>query len=129
MAFSTSRPVWHERWRLAALWLGILTGPAVWLALLETNFVLAFDACRQGSAWQLHATIAAATLAVAASGYLAWRAAQGNLTDDATAAPLSDETRRQRTHWMRLAGLAFSSWFLLVILAMEVPLLILGECQ
>ena len=43
--------------------------------------------------------------------------------------PLSDETRVQRSRWMSLAGVAFSLWFIVVILAMEVPLVVLRECQ
>jgi hypothetical protein len=43
--------------------------------------------------------------------------------------PLSDETRRQRSRWMSLAGVAFSIWFIVVILAMEVPIIVLRECQ
>jgi len=30
---------------------------------------------------------------------------------------------------MSLAGVAFSLWFIVVILAMEVPLVVLRECQ
>jgi hypothetical protein len=129
MPSSTSRPVSHERWRLAALWLGILAGPTVWLALLEANFVLAFDACRSGT-WALHLTVAVATAAVAACGWLAWAVAQGRvLADESNGPPLSIATRDQRARWMSLTGVALSIWFVVVILAMEVPMLVLGVCQ
>jgi hypothetical protein len=125
-----SRPVSHERWRLAALWAGLLTGPIVWLALLELNYVLAYVACETRSTWFMHSAIGAAVLLVAGAGYAAWAASYGHiLADETRTLPLSDETRVQRSRWMSLAGVAFSLWFILVILAMEVPLVMLRECQ
>ena len=130
MSSSTSRPVSHERWRLAALWAGLLTGPLVWLTLLETNYVLAYVACETGRTWFMHLAIAAALLLVATAGYAAWRASYGDmLAPEHLTPPLSDETRRQRSRWMSLAGVIFSAWFIIVILAMEVPILVLRECQ
>ena len=126
MPSSTSRPVSHERWRLAALWAGLLTGPLVWLALLEVNYVLAYVACETRSTWFMHLAVGVALLLVAAAGYAAWSASFGNLLAAETRTPpLSDDTRLQRSRWMSLAGVAFSLWFLLVILAMEVPLVVL----
>jgi hypothetical protein len=130
MPSSTSRPVSHERWRLASLWAGLLTGPFVWLALLQVNYVLAYVACETQSTWFMHLAIVVAVLLVAGAGYLAWAASHGNMMADETQTPpLSDETRLQRSRWMSLAGVAFSLWFIVVILAMEVPLLVLKECQ
>lgn len=129
MASSTSRPVSHERWRLAAVWAGVLTGPLAWLALLEVNYVLAYVACAARATWFMHLAVGVALLLVVAAGYGAWSAAFGGLADDAEAAPLSDETRIQRSRWMSLAGVAMSVWFVIVILAMEVPILVLRECQ
>lgn len=130
MPSSTSRPVSHERWRLAALWAGLLTGPIVWLALLEVNYVLAYVACETRSTWFMHLAVAVALLLVAAAGYAARAASFGHILGAETRTPpLSDETRVQRSRWMSLAGVAFSLWFLIVILAMEVPLVVLRECQ
>jgi hypothetical protein len=130
MPSSISRPVSHERWRLAALWAGLLTGPIVWLALLELNYVLAYVACETRSTWFMHFAIGAAVVLVAGAGYAAWGASYGQiLADETPTLPLSDETRGQRSRWMSLAGVAFSLWFIIVILAMEVPLVVLRECQ
>jgi len=130
MPSSTSRPVSHERWRLAALWAGLLTGPVVWLALLEVNYVLAYVACETRSTWFMHLAVLVALLLVFGAGYAAWAASYGNMMADETLTPpLSDETRLQRSRWMSLAGVASSAWFIVVILAMEVPLLVLRECQ
>jgi hypothetical protein len=124
------RPVSHERWRLAAVWAGLLTGPAAWLALLEVNYVLSYVACETRSTWFLHSATAVALLLVAAAGYAAWAASFGSIiVDETPTPPLSDETRVQRSRWMSLAGVAVSLWFIVVILAMEVPIIVLKECQ
>ena len=130
MPSSTSRPVSHERWRLAALWAGVLTGPLVWLALLEANYVMAYVACETSATWFMHAAIVVSVALVGGSGYAAWAASPGNpVAPESSSAPLSDETRLQRSRWMSVAGIATSLWFILVILAMEVPLAVLRECQ
>ena len=130
MASSISRPVSHERWRLAAVWAGLLAGPLVWLVLLETNYVLAYVACELQQTWFLHLSTALAVLLVGGAGYAAWRASFGDITTDETLTdPLDEETRVQRSRWMSLAGVAFSAWFIIVILAMEVPVIVLKECQ
>ena len=130
MPASTSRPVSHERSRLAALWAGLLAGPLVWLALLQTNYVLAYIACEVQRTWFIHLATVVAVLLVVAAGFAAWRASFGEMTADETLTdPLSDETRLQRSRWMSLAGVAFSAWFILVILAMEIPVIVLEECQ
>ena len=130
MPSSTSRPVSHERWRLAALWAGLLAGPIVWLTLLEVNYLFAYVACEVQGTWFMHLAIAIAVALVCAAGLAAWRASSGPITADETLThPLSDETRTQRSRWMSLAGIALSLWFSLVILAMEVPLVVLQVCQ
>ncbi len=130
MPSSISRPVSHERWRLAALWAGLLTGPIAWLTLLEVNYVLAYVACESGSTWFMHLAVVIALLVVSAAGCGAWAASHRNmLAEETLTPPLSDETRLQRSRWMSLAGVALSAWFVLAILAMEVPLIVLKECQ
>ncbi len=130
MPSSTSHPVLHERLRLAALWAGVLTGPLAWLTLLEVNYVSAYVACESRSTWFMHLAVVAALSLTAGAGYAAWTASTDQSTgDEAQAPPLSDETRLQRSRWMSLAGIAISAWFILVILAMEVPLTLLEECR
>jgi hypothetical protein len=130
MPSSTSRPVSHERWRLAAQWAGLLAGPLVWLTLLEVNYLFAYVACELQRTWFMHAASLAALVLVALSGAAAWRASHGEFAAaDGPTHPLSDETRIQRSRWMSAAGVVFSVWFILVIVAMEVPILVLKECQ
>jgi hypothetical protein len=130
MASSTLRPGSHERWRSLALWTGLLTGPLAWLALLQTNYILAYVACETRQTWFMHLATAIAVLLVAAAGFGAWRASDGPITsDEQPSGPLSQETRRQRARWMAFGAVAFSAWFILVILAMEIPIIVLQECQ
>jgi hypothetical protein len=130
MSSSTSRPVSHERWRLAALWAGLLAGPLVWLTLLEVHYLFAYVACEVQRTWFMHAASIAALVIVALAGVAAWRASHGDMTAGETLTdPLSDETRIQRSRWMSLAGTVSCLWFIVVILAMEVPIVVLKECQ
>lgn len=130
MDSSTSHRAWSERWRTAALWAGVLTGPIVWLTLLETQYVLSYVACEARTTWFMHLSTGAALVLVGGAAWAAWSASDGApYDDDAQSPPVGDDTRRQRSRWMSLAGLALSAWFALVILAMEVPILILGVCQ
>lgn len=130
MASSTSHPASHERRRSLALWVGLLTGPVVWLALLQTNYVLAYVACETRQTWFMHLATGIAVILVAAAGFGAWRASAGPvLSEEQPSGPLSDETGRQRARWMAVGSIAFSAWFILVILVMEIPILVLEECQ
>jgi hypothetical protein len=130
MDSSISRLAWHERWRSTALWTGFLTGPIVWLTLLETQYVLSYVACETRSTWFMHLSIAVALVLVAGAAWGAWMASSGNtVTTDVQTTPVGDDTCRRRSRWMSIAGVAVSAFFVVVILAMEVPLLVLGVCQ
>ena len=129
MDSSTSPPDSPDARRTFALWAGVLTGPIAWLCLLEVNYVLAHVACQTRSRWFLHAASATAVALVAIAGYGAWSARGSGPADHATTAPATGETRTQLDRWMRLAGLVTCAWFVVVILAMEVPLLELKECR
>jgi len=73
MVSSTSHPAWHDPLRLAVLWAGILTGPLVWLAMLEVNYLLTYVACESGHKWFMHLTVLVAVAIVAAAGCAAER--------------------------------------------------------
>ena len=136
MDSSTGRPVSHERWRLAAQWFGLLAGPITYLVLLQTVYTLGYVACETRSTWFLHVCTLVATIVVTAAGVLGWRAAAGDpvrLEHPETAEPLSlattDEVRRQRSTWMGVMAAGQSVLFLLLIVALEFPILVLHECQ
>ena len=131
MSSSISRRVSDERWRLGAIWASLLTGPICWLVLLEVSYLLAGVACETRSTWFMHLAVVAALVIVGSAGYAGWAAAvrDRHPAGDTDSPPLSQETRLERSRWMSLAGVALSGWFMLVILAMEVPILVLRECQ
>jgi MFS superfamily sulfate permease-like transporter len=130
MHSSTGRPVSHERWRLTALWSGLLAGPLVALMLQQFNYVMSYVACETRQTWFLHLATAVSVGIVAAIAVFAWRASDGHpLEEEHPTHPLEDETRRQRTRWMSGFGVGLSLLSILVILSMEVPVIVLRTCQ
>jgi hypothetical protein len=113
--------------RLLALWTGILAGPLVWAALLQTNYVLSYVACEQRQSWMLHLATAAALILVGASALTAWRAAPPRLDEEHAASDPADASVLRR-RFMGLAGLAMCAWFAIVIVATEIPVLVLHPC-
>src|SRR5690349_5419298 len=90
--------------RLFALWMGILAGPLVWAALLQTNYILSYVACEQRHKWMLHTATIVSLLLIAAAALVAWRAAPP-LHDDEHASEQPDGTSALRRRFMALAGL------------------------
>jgi hypothetical protein len=133
MPSSTLRPGLrdaHESRRVLALWTGLLAGPIVWLVLLEWQYVASYVACESRATWFLHVATIVSVGLVAGAGLWAWRVGGGpaDLPEPPTQ-PVSAETRDVRTRWMAHAAVASSAWFIIVILAMEIPILVLRTCQ
>jgi hypothetical protein len=113
--------------RLAALWFGLFAGPLAWAGLLETDYVLSYVACEQRQTWMLHLSAGVALAFVAAGALSSWRAAPPPRPDDTTSL-CSVDTAEVRARFMATGGLVLSSWFALVILATEIPALVLHPC-
>ena len=132
MPSSTSAREWpdaHDWRRQLALWTGLLAGPLVWLALLETHYVLSYLSCEVRQTWFLHLATIVSLVLVVAAGVGGWRAAAGNRQGAAARRDSPDPAAAEsRVAWMGYAGAAMSAWFVIVILAMEVPILILPPC-
>jgi len=128
MPSSTSRPAWHSPTRTAALWAGVLTGPIVWLTMLEVNYLLTYVACETGRKWFMHVAVLVAIVLVAASGFIAWMYGPPGDPEIDTP-PVTRATSEQRARWMALYGVASSAWFIIVILANEIPILVLKACE
>ena len=113
--------------RLAGLWAGVLAGPLAWAALLETNYALSYVACEQRHSWMLHLSAAIALALIGAAAAVAWRAAPPLRGDDP---PSSDPHANAviRARFMAIGGLALCAWFAVVILATEVPVVVLKPC-
>ena len=112
-------------WLLAFLWAGLLAGPFAWAALLEANYVLSYVACEQ------RAARGCCTLDGRRPGHRrarrAWpRGAPGGRARRTR--PDRSDTRVARARSMAVGGLAMCAWFALVILATEIPALVLQPC-
>ena len=128
MPSSISRPAWHDPVRTAALWAGVLTGPIVWLAMLEVNYLLTYVACERSHKWFMHLAVLVALALVWSAGYLSW--IYGPPDDpEIDTPPVTRETSEQRARWMALYGIVSSMWFTIVILANEIPILVLRACE
>lgn len=114
--------------RLGALWAGVLTGPVVWAALLETNYVLSYVACEQRHAWMLYAATLVALALIALAAFAAWRAAPAA---GALAQPSRDPARtgETRARFMAIGGLTLCAFFALVIIVTAIPAIVLQPCS
>jgi hypothetical protein len=108
----------------------MLAGPAAWAALLETNYVLSYVACEQRQTWMLHLAAAVALALVAGAAAITWRAAPHGLTYEGERDVSTDpvDTAVIRARFMAIGGLALCAWFAVVIVAMEIPVLVLNPC-
>jgi hypothetical protein len=115
--------------RLAALWAGLVAGPFAWAALLETNYVLSYVACEQRHTWMLHTATAVALFLVGVAAFAAWRASP-SLEFAPEDQPSTDpaETTVILARFMAIGGLVLCAWFAIVILATELPVLVLHPC-
>jgi hypothetical protein len=117
----------HDPRRIAALVWGVLGGPIVWLTLLEVNYLLTYVACEHRHEWYLHVATFAAIVLVALSGLGAWRARTTGTTETETLD--QDETTELRARFLAYTGVLSAAFFLIVILAAEIPMLVLHPCQ
>jgi hypothetical protein len=106
------------------LWAGLAAGPLAWAAQLEVNYILSYVACETRTTWMLHLSTAIALVVV---GFGAAAARRAWTTVNAEALPPEDP-RAGRTRTMALGGLVLCAWFALVILATDVPALVLRPC-
>jgi len=113
--------------RLAALVIGVLAGPAVWATLLEVNYALSYVACETRHSWMLYLPAAVGIALIGLAALNVWRAAPGGTEEDEA----SIDPRRTavgRARFMVIFALAFCAFFTLVILATEIPVVVLHPC-
>jgi hypothetical protein len=113
--------------RLAALWIGVLAGPVLWAANLEVNYALSYVACEQRHTWMLHLSAIVSVTLIALAALTLWRARPPGF-DDSGPSVAPEETAVLRARFMVIGGLAFCAWFTLVILATDIPVLVLKPC-
>jgi len=114
-------------------WAGVLVGPIAWAVVLQTNYTMSYVACEQGTKWMLHAAVAAAAVVIAIVAAGAWRvlpaAPPGSDPSGATSGSDPMLVALGRARFMSFAAVGLSLWFMLAILAMEVPALLLQPCN
>jgi hypothetical protein len=107
---------------------GILAGPAVWAALLETNYVLSYVACEQKHNWILYVPAVIGLAIIGLAALAAWRAAPSGPDESAPTADPRD-TARVRARFMLVFALGFCAFFAFVVLATEIPAVVLHPCS
>lgn len=106
------------------LWTGILAGPLLWFTHQQVSFALVPWVCAHGGVSWLHALTGLCVVGTLAAGGRAWPLWQRERTrvGEATAG-------QQRVRFMAAMGLLSSLFFVLVIIAQWVPMLLLDPCQ
>lgn len=105
----------------------MLAGPVVWAANLQVNYTLSYVSCEQRHSWMLHLTTLASVVLIGLAALALWRARPGG-TDDSAPSIDPRDTAVVRARFMVVGGLAFCAFFALVILATDVPVLVLKPC-
>jgi hypothetical protein len=108
----------HDKWLVFAL----VLGPLAALGDLTVSYVLALESCTRGSKLILHASFATFLALTLVAAFIAWRtrAAAGSPAEDAL---------HERTHWLANAAIVLALGSALVVIAMEIPNLILRSCD
>jgi hypothetical protein len=107
------------------LWIGILAGPVVWAADLTTSYALVRWSCSTQQFGVLHLITLLSILLVIGGAWVAWLGLQqtrGNGPEDGG-------RPRERARFMSILGLTSSAFFVLAILANEMPRWVLHACR
>jgi hypothetical protein len=123
MSFSTSSRDFREHKRsagqLRVLYAGAIAGPLLWLASLEAAFALNYPACWFSTKWMLFAAALAPAPFVAGLGWLIRRIEPARMGGGEEPWPV----------WLATLGLATCGFFIIVMLAMLVPIAGLDACR
>lgn len=107
------------------LWFTVLAGPVVWFASLLAGFAIAPRACAHGARPLLLGVMAIALIVTASAGWLAWRLWRQSGVE----MPGESGGTVTQHRGLGLAGVLMSALFVVVILAQQVPNLMLGGCE
>ena len=96
---------------------------SAWFSHLNLSYMLVPESCENESKAVLHAITLVCLAVTAMAGVLAWRTGQAFLSQSETL------PWRERTRWMSLMITALAAAVMLVIVAQEIPNLILRSCD
>ena len=105
-----------------ALTYAFLIGPLAALAQLTVMYTLVPTACERGSKALLHGSTAAFLVIALSGAFVASRSA-------AESRDARGDVSRERSRWLAVAAMALSIGSMLVIVALELPNVILRNCQ
>jgi hypothetical protein len=109
----------------AGRWLRVLAPPMIWATQQQANFSLTATLCESGSEGWLHLISLAALAAVIATTLLSW-VDWKNLPEGSTDQGAPPDTR---SRFMAASGIGLGAFFVLVVVATDLPSWILGACQ
>jgi len=101
----------------------MLAGPVVWVVYMEASYMLAPLACQTGSTVALHGMSAVSLMIIAVAGLFSW-ASWKKLSRGGT----GRGQRMSRRSFMAAGGVALSCMFILVIIAQEIPRIMISPC-
>jgi hypothetical protein len=107
------------------LWLAVLAGPFAWALQQQVSYMITPTACASGRHVFLHLVTLVALLIVGAGAALGWRRWK-TAPDGSTE---KGDPKGSRVRFMALSAVTTCVFFLLVILATEVPNLVLRVCD
>jgi hypothetical protein len=107
----------HDRWLNFAL----VLAPAAWLAHLNISYAMVPESCADGSNLRHHVATAVCLLVALAAAAIAW-SIRGRIAGEAL-------LEQQRTKWMATFIVVLSLSMAVVIVAQEIPNLVMGACD
>lgn len=115
----------HVERRDVLLWLAVLAGPFAWALSEQMNYMLTPTACASGRHVLLHLVSLGTLLIALAGAALGWSRFKA-FPEGSTE---KGDPEASRIRFMALAAATSCVFFALVILATEVPNLVLGVCD
>jgi hypothetical protein len=106
-----------DRWLNFAL----VLGPAAWIAHLNYSYMLVPESCAGGSKLKLHIATAICVAVALLAAAIAW-AIRGRIAEE-------PELWHERARWMATFIVVLSVSMAVVIVAQEIPNLMLRSCQ
>jgi hypothetical protein len=111
-----------------SLWFGILGAAGSWALHLVVNYALVPAACSAGMSFLMYLNIPIFLGVALFAGFLSWRgwaSVRGMDPENGN----GERLMVHRVRFMALSGLAMSAFFLMVIIAQSVPIIIQDPCE